>query len=98
MIKKVKVKQLKPGHFVHDFNSGLLDHPFLRNRIKLRSHKDIEKIIKHRIHEVHIDTSRGGDVDDAPMREEVRKEIQTKWDTLQRPIVQGDSRGSKKID
>jgi signal transduction histidine kinase len=36
MIKKIKVEQLKPGVFVHDFNCGWLHHPFLTDRTKLK--------------------------------------------------------------
>jgi len=49
MIKKIKVEQLKPGIFVHDFNCGWLHHPFLRNRVKLNTDEDIERIVKHKI-------------------------------------------------
>ena len=77
MIKKIKVEQLKPGIFVHDFNCGWLHHPFLRNRVKLNTDADIERIIKHQIREVYIDTDQGDDIDDAPTKPEVDDEIQT---------------------
>src|ERR1043166_4638604 len=77
MIKKITVKQLKPGVFVHDFNCGWLHHPFLRNRVKLKTDKEIEQIVKHHIREVYIDTDFGIDVDDAPTKAEVDDEIQT---------------------
>ena len=65
MIKKIKVEQLKPGVFVHDFNCGWLHHPFLRNRVKITTDQDIDKIVKYQIHDVYIDTDRGLDVEDA---------------------------------
>jgi putative nucleotidyltransferase with HDIG domain len=92
MIKKVKAEQLKPGHFVHDFNCSWLDHPFLRNRIRLRSEQDVEKVIKHGIHEVYIDTVMGPDVDDAPTREEVVKEIDAELRALPDPIAPPENR------
>lgn len=82
MIKKVKVEQLKPGAFVHDFNCGWLHHPFLRNRVKVRTDGDIEKILKYQIHEVYIDTENGVDVDDAPTKSEVDRDIQQKLENL----------------
>ena len=55
MIKKIKVEQVKLGIFVHDFNCGWLQHPFLRNRVKIHSEQQVEKILSHGIREVYID-------------------------------------------
>jgi len=77
MLKKVKAEKLKPGMFVHDFNCGWLNHPFLRNRVLLQSDADIEKVLAQRIHDVYIDTDRGLDADDAPTEEFVDEVIQT---------------------
>jgi cyclic di-GMP phosphodiesterase len=82
MIKKIKVAQLKPGVFVHDFNSGWLHHPFLTNKVLIKTDNDIGKIVKHKIHEVYIDTEKGMDVDDAPTQEEIAREIQSEIDSL----------------
>lgn len=82
MIKKIKVEQLKPGIFVHDFNCGWLHHPFLRNRIKLTTDEEIDRVVKHQIREVYIDTALGLDVDDAPTKPEVDREIQNEIDHL----------------
>jgi putative nucleotidyltransferase with HDIG domain len=76
MIKKIKVSQLKPGAFVHDFNSGWLHHPFLANKVLIKTESDITKILRYQIHEVYIDTARGVDVDDAPSGQEVDRELQ----------------------
>jgi putative nucleotidyltransferase with HDIG domain len=82
MIKKIKVEQLKPGIFVHDFNCGWLHHPFLRNRVKLTTDEEIDKIVKHQIRELYIDTAQGLDIDDAPTKPEVDLEIQTEINHL----------------
>lgn len=91
MIKKISVGQLKPGVFVHDFNCGWLHHPFLSNRISIASDEDIEQVIRHKIHEVYIDTELGLDVDDAPTKTEVDEEIQAQ-------INQVGSTGSESQD
>lgn len=75
MIKKIKVEKLKPGIFVHDFNCGWLHHPFLKNRIKLATDQEIEKVISYGIREVYIDTEQGVDVDDAPSQQEIDRTI-----------------------
>ena len=82
MIKKVKVAQLKPGAFIHDFNSGWLHHPFLSNRVLIKTDDDVAKILRHQIHEVYIDTDRGVDVDDAPTQQEVARVIKAEIDAL----------------
>ncbi len=85
MIKKIKVERLKPGLFVHDFNSGWLHHPFLRNQIKIESDEEIDKILKCQIREIYIDTDKGLDVDDAPTAQEVTAEIRSGLDKLSAP-------------
>ena len=83
MLKKVKTEQLKPGMFVHDFNCGWLSHPFLRNRVLLKSDADIQKVLEHRIREVYIDTEHGLDADDAPTQKFVHDAIQTEMNELE---------------
>ena len=85
MIKKIKVEQLKPGIFVHDFNCGWLHHPFLRNRVKITTDEEIEKNLHHQIREIYIDTDKGLDVDDAPTKPEVDQEIQTEITKIDEP-------------
>lgn len=82
MIKKVKVTQLKPGVFIDDFNSGWLHHPFLSNRVLIKTEEDVAKILKHQIHDVYIDTDKGLDVDDAPTHLEVARDIKDEIDAL----------------
>src|SRR5918992_5359831 len=82
MIKKIKTEQLKPGMFVHDFNCGWLNHPFLRNRVLLKSDAEIEKIIEHQIKDVYIDTDHGLDADDAPTKQCVSEVIQEELNKL----------------
>jgi HD-GYP domain-containing protein (c-di-GMP phosphodiesterase class II) len=76
MIKKIKAERLKPGMFVHDFNCGWLNHPFLRNRVLLQTDADIEKVLTQRIHDVYIDTDRGLDATDASPQAFVNDVIQ----------------------
>lgn len=75
VIKKVRVEKLKPGIFVHDFNCGWLHHPFLKNRIKLATETEIEKVVNYGIREVYIDTDQGLDVDGAPSQHDIDRTI-----------------------
>ena len=91
MIKKIKVEQLMPGVFVHDFNCGWLHHPFLADRTKLKTGKDIDKVVKYGIRELYIDTEKGLDVDDAPTQTETREKIQAEIAKLSgQPAKRGD--------
>jgi putative nucleotidyltransferase with HDIG domain len=100
MIKKIKVEQLKPGMFVHDFNCGWLNHPFLRNRVLLRSDADVENVIEHRIRDVYIDTDHGLDADDAPTEQFVDEVIQTEINKLNpgKPQTRGSVPLAEEID
>jgi putative nucleotidyltransferase with HDIG domain len=60
MLKKIVVSKLKPGMFVVDLNAGWLDHPFVRNKLRV-SAEDIVLIRESGIQEVTIDTQRGPD-------------------------------------
>jgi putative nucleotidyltransferase with HDIG domain len=85
VIKKVKTGQLKPGMFVHDFNCGWLQHPFFSSSAKLKDGKMVEKILESGIKEVYIDTDKGVDIADAPIKQEVDKNIQTEMRKVVKP-------------
>jgi putative nucleotidyltransferase with HDIG domain len=96
MIKKIKVEQLKPGVFVHDFNCGWLHHPFLTDRTKLKTDKQIQKVVGYGIRELYIDTDKGVDIDDAPTQREADQEIQSEFVRLNAPAAgPSDSSGFK---
>src|SRR5258706_10679832 len=82
MIKKITVGQLKAGVFVQHFNRGLLPHPFLAEQKKLKTDRDIEKVVKYGIRELYIDTDRGLDIDDAATEQEAEEAIQSGLDQL----------------
>ena len=71
MIKKIRIEQLQPGMFIHDLNCGWLDHPFLTNAFHVGDQATVEKIARHGVRELYIDTARGDDVPSAPTLGEV---------------------------
>jgi len=77
MIKKIDVRQLKVGMFVHDLSCHWMDHPFVRNRLMITSDDEIRKIVDAGIHELYIDTEKGLDVPDAPTADQARKTLET---------------------
>jgi HD-GYP domain-containing protein (c-di-GMP phosphodiesterase class II) len=76
MIKKISVRQLKVGMFVHDFSCHWIDHPFARNRLLITFDNEIRKVIEAGIHELYIDTEKGLDVADAPTAEQAQKALE----------------------
>jgi putative nucleotidyltransferase with HDIG domain len=82
MIKKIKVDELRPGMYVHDFNCSWMQHPFLGQSSKIKDKKSVKKVIDSGIRDLYIDTDRGLDVEDAPTEKEVHQEIQTDLDKI----------------
>jgi putative nucleotidyltransferase with HDIG domain len=82
MIKKIKVDELRPGMYVHDFNCSWMQHPFLGQSSKIKDAKSVKKVIDSGIRDLYIDTDRGLDVEDAPTEKEVHQEIQTDIDKI----------------
>lgn len=62
MLKKITAKQLRVGMYINDLSCGWLKHPFTLNRFKIKSEKDILKIIAANVKEIEIDTDKGLDV------------------------------------
>ncbi len=77
MIKKIKVEQLRPGIFVHDFNCDWAGENVFINQALIKSDKAIEIIRSWGIKEVYIDTERGIDVKRARTAQEVRQRTDT---------------------
>lgn len=63
MLKKVSVKHLRVGMYIHAFCGSWMEHPFWRSQFKLSDPADLRRIEKESdITEVWIDVSRGDDV------------------------------------
>jgi putative nucleotidyltransferase with HDIG domain len=76
VIKKIRVEDLEVGMFVDDFNVPWLDHPFLTNKKKLKSAREIDLLKQHGVCEVYIDTRRGVDSSRAVPQEEADAEVE----------------------
>lgn len=82
MIKKVNVKHLRPGMFIHHINCGWLRHPFLKNSIRIKDGTAIEKISDYGIREVYIDTDKGLDVEKGPNKQDLDRDIRRGIDKI----------------
>lgn len=77
MIKKVKVEQIIPGVFIHDFDASWIKHPFLFSRKKVRDWQTIHRIKESGIHHVFIDTTKGLDIVERPSIKDLQAAFQT---------------------
>ncbi len=78
MIKKLRTDDLDVGMFVSDFNTPWLRHPFLGNRRKIRSSRDVDALLRQGVAEVYIDTSRGRDSGKALEVEQVESALRAR--------------------
>ena len=88
MIKRIPADRLKIGMFIHDFNCSWVDHPFLRNSLKVEDQKTIDKIVAAGIRELFIDTAKGLDVAGAQTEEEFNSELHDQFSQFVR--MQGE--------
>lgn len=98
MIKKIKTDQLKPGMFVHDFNCGWIQHPFLRSKMKIKNEKMVAKILKDGIREIYIDTDKGHDVADGSTEEEINRDIKRALNKVAEPSIEGGDPVSNTVE
>ncbi|GAB4297317.1 MAG: HD-GYP domain-containing protein [Thiohalomonadaceae bacterium] len=90
-IKKVAVRQLRPGMYIHDLNCGWMDHPFLANSFKIKDIETIQRISTMGIQEVYIDTGKGDDVSAAMTREEVLADLQRRLQRVSAEASPGEA-------
>ena len=59
-VKRIAIDKLRVGMYVHDVNCSWIDHPFLTSGFLVKTNKTIEEIRALGVHELFIDTKRGG--------------------------------------
>jgi putative nucleotidyltransferase with HDIG domain len=84
MIKKIKVEQLRPGIFVHDFNCDWAGDNIFINQALINNEKAVKIISSWGIKEVYIDTERGLDVKRAKTACEVQQKTDNDLNKLAR--------------
>ena len=82
MIKKIKIEQLRPGVFVHDFNCDWAGENILISKALIRSQEAVDIIRSWGIKEVYIDTERGLDVENAKDIVDVQQDADKKLHDL----------------
>ena len=60
MLRRIKIKQLKPGMYVENLDRSWRSVPVFRNRIT--SDRQVDQLVRHRVLEVVIDTDKGIDL------------------------------------
>ena len=62
--RKINISQLREGMFIHELDISWLQSPFLRHRRKISTDNDIALLKKAGVKQLHIDLSRGHDVEE----------------------------------
>ena len=75
MIKLIRIDQLAPGMYIHDLNCDWIDHAFIRNHLLVKDAATLARVRAIGVRELYIDTTRGGDVADAPSADEAEREL-----------------------
>ncbi len=74
MIKKIKIEQLRPGVFVHDFNCDWAGENIFISKTLIKTQEAVDISRSWGIKEVYIDTDRGFDVESARAADAVQQE------------------------
>ncbi len=75
MLKRIAVRDLRRGMYIHEICGSWLEHPFWRTSFLLEEQKDLRDIISCGIHEVWIDTAKGLDVEGGQVKEETDAKV-----------------------
>ena len=62
-MKKIPVRQLRIGMYIHEICGSWMDHPFWKSSFLLNSDQDLRALLGSSVHEVWIDPDRGLDVE-----------------------------------
>lgn len=87
MLKRVLVRDLKVGMYVHELCGAWLDHPFWRSSFPIDDAEVLRKLIASGIPEAWIDTARGADLAGGTTVEEVRAEVEHELqESIEEPV------------
>lgn len=81
-IKKIPVRLLRAGMYVHDVNCSWMDHPFVSNQFLVKDAQRVREIIALGVRELYIDTARGLDAEDGQIEAESGHEIEVRMEKL----------------
>ena len=79
MLKKIRVRDVRSGMFIHELCGSWMDHPFWKKAFLLSENEDLNALKTCGIQEVWIDTEKGLDVESAAVvstSEEAQKKIE----------------------
>ncbi|MBU0688618.1 MAG: HD-GYP domain-containing protein [Gammaproteobacteria bacterium] len=97
MRKRIPVKNVKIGMFIHELCGSWMDHPFWRKSFLLDKDADLNTLFTCGIQEVWIDPARGLDVEGdvaAVSDEEAEREIAAELDRISKARPQTEARVS----
>ena len=82
MLKKIHVRNVRSGMFIHEICGSWMDHPFWKKAFLLSENEDLNTLKTCGIQEVWIDTEKGLDIESAAVvstSEEAQKKSKTSY-------------------
>jgi putative nucleotidyltransferase with HDIG domain len=76
VIRKIDIRELRAGMYVHDLNCSWVAHPLYPTRFKVKSDQEVEKLIELGGSSVYIDSAMGDDAPHAATEDEVRLSVE----------------------
>lgn len=88
MLKRIAVRQLRVGMFIHALCGSWMEHPFWRLKFMLKDPADIARVRASGITELWIDTARGQDVEGGLTEGEVAAAVERELEgVLHEPLA-----------
>ncbi len=88
MLKKINVKDIKAGMYLHDICGSWMEHPFWKKSFLLDEPKDIHTLKTCGVDEIWIDTDKGLDVADGAVTQSTEQSSQHIHETLIEAVKQ----------
>lgn len=63
MLKRISVKDVRPGMFITELCGSWMEHPFFKTKFLMEDNNDLSNLLKSGIKEVWIDTAKGIDAE-----------------------------------
>ena len=76
MLKKINVRDIRLGMFIHELCGRWLDHPFWKKAFMLDKQKDLDSLQNCGMEEVWIDTEKGLDVEPEPIENKLQDVVE----------------------
>lgn len=96
MLKKINVRDVRLGMFIHELCGSWMDHPFWKKEFKLSDTEDLKSLKTCGIKEIWIDTVKGLDVE-PEVAAATQEDQQRKVDSVLHEVVNNRKKGEPHV-